>query len=145
FWVDCAITPLLGLIESQVSSLSAVTFLSLCGFVLGAAALAARRRLPGRAAAVGIVALAFAFSGSVAGFDVSRLLSLPGPDGTDLTARRADLNWIDRAVGENSSVATLSYPVFLPPGQPLNTDWFASALHWWDAELWNDSVKFGYV
>jgi hypothetical protein len=133
FWVDSPVKVLMGFVSDHFPGLSPEIWVSLCGLALGLAASAGLAKVGGRWLALGVVAATFAFGGSLAALNLSRLLSLPGPDGGSLTADRGELNWIDQAVGRKATVGMIPFA--------YSRDWWPAAVFWWDVEFWNRSVE----
>jgi hypothetical protein len=133
--LDSAEAVLNGVIRDLSPGLPPGVFVAICGVVLGAVCLASAL-LP-RTAVMLIAALfTFAYGGSAAGYAFDRLLSSNAASGLPVTGQDRVRNWADRAAG-GRPLALVAYPI--------SRGWGYSAIAWWEAEFWNDSVKFAYI
>jgi hypothetical protein len=133
-WVDSPQSVLNGLIHDESAGLPAGVFVAVCGALLGLICLALGR-LPRPAVVLGVAVAIFAFTGSVSGYAFERLLTSRTPSNLPVTGRPRVRDWVDRAA--SGPVGLLAYPV--------SRDWGQSALVWWEAEFWNDSVTRAYT
>ena len=136
-WVDSPESVLNGAIHDQSGSLSAGTFVALCGAVLGAILLMVLGRLPRYAAAATFAALAFGFGGSVAGYAFERLLTSRAPSGLPVTGQAGVRDWVDSALPAGASAGLLAWPT--------STAWDVSAVGWWEVEFWNRTATNAFV
>ena len=54
-------------------------------------------------------------------------------------------SWIDRAVGEDATVGLAPSPLASRDGKPIAEDAVIEPSVWWEAEMWNRSVRRSYV
>jgi hypothetical protein len=134
-WVDSPQAVLNGLIHDESGGLTAGVFVALCGAVLGAICLGLAF-VPRPAAVLGVGIAVFCFGGAVAGYAFHRLLESNTPLGVPTTGKPRVRDWVDRSVPAGT-VAVLAYPI--------STRWDQSAIQWWDAEFWNNSVRSAFV
>jgi hypothetical protein len=84
---------------------------------------------------LGVTVAVFAFCGSTAGYAFNRLLTSKTVSDVPVTGQPRVRDWVDRAAA--GSVGLLAYPI--------SRAWDQSAVAWWDAEFWNNSVTSAFV
>jgi hypothetical protein len=134
-YLDSSESVLNGVLRDISPGLPPGVFVAICGVVLGAICLAFRW-LPRPLVMLGVTLFVFAFCASTTGYAFERLLSSRTAASFPVTGQDRVRNWIDGAA-EGRTVALLPYPVA--------RDWFPSAVAWWDAEFWNNSIVPTYV
>jgi hypothetical protein len=132
--VDSPESVLNGLIHDESAGLPASVFVAVGGVLLGVTCLALAW-LPRPLAMLGVTVAVFAFSGTTAGYAFERLLTSRTVSGAPVTGQPRVRDWVDGVV--HGQVALLAYPV--------SRTWDQSAVAWWDAEFWNDSVTRAFV
>ena len=130
-YLDSAESVLNGVIRDVSPGLPPGIFVALIGIVIGGICLAFVR-LPRPAVMLGVTVLVFAFCASTTGYAFERLLSSDAASGFPVTGQDRVRNWVDGAA-EGRTVALLPYPV--------SRDWGQSAVAWWDAEFWNNTIQ----
>jgi hypothetical protein len=133
--VDSAATVLNGVLRDISPGLPPGVFVAVCGIVLGAICVGLRW-LPRPFAVLGVTVLVFAFCASTTGYAFERLLSSNAASGFPVTGKDRVRNWVD-GVADGRTVALIPYPV--------SRDWGQSAVAWWDAEFWNNTIQPTYV
>jgi hypothetical protein len=133
--LDSGESVLNGVIRDLSPGLPAGVFIALCGLALGGICLAFQW-LPRPLVLVGASVLTFAFCASTTGYAFERLLSGNTAAGFPVTGQDRVRDWVDRAA-EGRSVAVLAYPV--------SRDWGYSAIAWWDAEFWNNTIRRAFI
>ncbi len=69
------------------------------------------------------------------GYAFSRLLGVDGTSGRPITRDQGVVfDWIDRAVGAQTKVTMIPYPM-------RYGDYWSNVAYWWDIEFWNASVQ----
>jgi hypothetical protein len=134
-YLDSAESVLNGVIRDQSPGLPPGVFVALCGVVIGAVCLAFVG-LPRPAVMLGVTVIVFAFCASTTGYVFERLLSSNAASGFPVTGKDRARNWVD-GVADGRTVALLPYSV--------SRDWGQSAVTWWDAEFWNNTIEPTYV
>jgi hypothetical protein len=134
-YLDSAETVLNGVLRDISPGLPPGIFVALCGIVLGAICLGFRW-LPRAAVVLGATLFVFVFCASTTGYAFHRLLSSRTAADFPVTGQDRGRNWVD-GYARGRTVAFLPYPV--------SRDWFPSAVAWWDAEFWNNSIVPTYV
>jgi hypothetical protein len=132
--VDSPEAVLNGVIHDESAGLPAGVFVALCGILIGAICLGLVW-LPRPLAMLGVTVAVFAFCGSTAGYAFDRLLTSYTVAGVPVAGQPRVRDWVDRAAA--GSVGLLAYPV--------SRFWAQSAVAWWDAEFWNNSVTRAFV
>ncbi len=104
---------------------------TICVVLLFAFASALLRR---RTVVALLVALAALTMPGETGLAFKRLLTVDGTSGRPITRDQSVVfDWIDRAVGPNSTVTMIPYPF-------LYGDYWENVAYWWNVEFWNASV-----
>jgi hypothetical protein len=134
-YLDSSESVLNGVIRDLSPGLPPGIFVAVCGVLIGAICLAFAR-LPRSAVMLGVAVLVFAFSASTTGYAFVRLLTSHTAAGFPVTGQPRLRNWVDRTV-DGRTVALFPYSV--------SRDWFPSAVDWWDAEFWNNTIVPTYV
>jgi hypothetical protein len=134
-YLDSAETVLNGVVRDISPGLRPGIFVAVVGILLGAFCIAFRW-LPRPLAMLGVTVLVFAFCASTTGYAFERLLSSRTAASFPVTGQDRVRNWVD-GYAKGRTVALLPYPV--------SRDWFPSAVAWWDAEFWNNSIVPTYV
>ena len=133
--LDSAATVLNDVLRDISPGLSPGVFVAACGIVLGAICVGLRW-LPRPLAMLGVTVFVFAFCASTTGYAFERLLSSNAASGFPVTGKDRVRNWVDGAA-RGRTVALLPFPV--------SRDWGQSAVAWWDAEFWNNTIQPTYV
>ena len=132
--VDSPEAVLNGVIHDESGGLPAGVFVALCGVLIGGICLGLAW-VPRPLAMLGVTVAVFAFCGSTAGYAFDRLLTSRTVSGVPVTGQPRVRDWVDRAA--TGPVGLLAYPV--------SRAWDQSAVAWWDAEFWNNSVTRAFV
>jgi hypothetical protein len=133
--LDSSEAVLYGIIRDLSPGLPPGVFVALCGIAVGAICLAFER-FPAPAVMLGVTVFVFAFCASTTGYVFERLLISRTAAGLPVTGEHRTRNWIDQAA-HGKPVALLAYPI--------SRDWGYSAIAWWEAEFWNNSVETAYI
>jgi hypothetical protein len=134
-YLDSAESVLNGVIRDVSPGIPPGIFVALIGVVLGAICVAFVR-LPRPAVTIGVAIVVFAFCAGTTGYAFTQLLSGRTAAGFPVTGQDRVRNWVDGVAG-GRPVALIPYSV--------SREWFPSAVAWWDAEFWNNSVGPVYV
>jgi hypothetical protein len=132
--VDSPESVLNGLIHDESAGLPAGVFVGVCGILLGLICVALAL-VPRPLAVLGVTVVIFGFCGSVTGYAFERLLTSRTVADLPVGGQARVRDWVDRA--SSGSVAVLAYPVA--------RGWAPSAVAWWEAEFWNNSVTRAFV
>ncbi len=126
------------LLADLSGSLSTGAFAALGALVLGAALAVGLLLAPRLPFAIAVFAVLFAISTYTLRTAGEEVLASQSPSGRP-TAGESDvvLDWIDSVVPGEADVALVPFP--------LSTVWHLSAIRWWDAEFWSESVTRTYV
>ena len=122
--------PLLGIAGSVNGARALLAFVTIAVTLL---------LMVGRRVALAVVVVGALALPALAGGAFTRLLAHDGTSGRPITVDQSVVfDWIDRKVGNGSSVTMLPYPF-------LYGSYWENVAYWWNVEFWNASIRHAAV